>query len=308
MAAIKTRRTSALVIKTLLHVAQPGARLLIVGSGAFLVNPATHDHWYTNSSTFESLRANEWITAPTAIDANVAECSITDAGQQVAAAIESAKHGYTQLALEEVLEQIEAAAAKIEQPVITTDQPIDESKESNPTMITTFERVAPHIAEVTFDQIGKCHKLIKDGQEYYAVENERGDRDMDGEIMQYAVKYSAERGYSCTCAAGAAGFATVHHASGVCKHVRWTVACQLEERAYMRDLAAKQAKEEEAARRQDQDGDEATNRAHVLIINGKEASPREYARVMLAQPAQLTETEIKRDQEAFAPRPFRLER
>jgi len=300
MTVIKTRKTSANTIKVLLHVAQPGARLLIVNSGAFVVNPATHDHWYMAASTFDGLRANDWISAPVAIDANVAVCSMTEIGQQVAAAVETAKRGYTQLALEEVLEQIEAAQA--EQPVITTDQP--NNKESNPTMIITFERVAPYAEDVTSEQVGKCHKLFDDqNRAYYAVENERGDRDMDGEIIEYAVRYSQERGYSCTCPAGDEGFVHVHHASGVCKHVRWTVAAMLEERAYMRDLAAKQAAEAEAAR---QDGDEAANRPHYLQMNGKLATPAEYARVMLAQPKEPSEEDIQRDLAAYAPHPFNL--
>jgi hypothetical protein len=239
----QTRKASALVIKTLLHVAQPGARLLVIGNGAFLVNPVTHDHWYTNSSTFDSLRANGWIEAPTAIDADVAEAFITEAGRELAQAIETAKRGYTQLELEQALEEGEAAQAQ--------QEPEQKEEESNSTMpLTTFERVVPHVTDITSEQVGKCHKLIIDGQIVYAVENERGDRDMDGEIIEYVVRYSPERGYSCTCAAGAEGFAHVDHASGVCKCVRWTVAAALEERVYMRDLAAKQvAQEEEQGKR-----------------------------------------------------------
>jgi hypothetical protein len=305
----QTRKTSALTIKTLLHMAQPGARLLIVGSGAFLVNPSTHDHWYTNGATFDSLRANGWISAPVAIDANVAEAYIMDAGRDIAAAIESAKRGYTQLELEQVLEELESAAA-------TQDAEPDEvttEKESNPAMpLTTFERVAAHLADVTAEQIGKCHKIYgPDNRAFYAVENERSDT-YEGQIIEYSVKYSPERGYTCTCPAGAEGFAHVHHASGVCKHVRWSVAAELEERAALAAIQGEPTDQEE--RRPDwyDERNETSHadgtRAHLLLSGSKEVDDATYARVVNAQPYPWTEEEIQRDLQRYAPRPFKLER
>src|SRR5689334_14208286 len=96
--------------------------------------------------------------------------------------------------------------------------------------LTTFEKVAQYVADVTPEQIGKVHRYFdcQSGQECYAVVNECGDTGPDNEILEYLVKYSTERGFTCTCPAGAAGFASVRHASSVCKHCRWVVAAMLE--------------------------------------------------------------------------------
>jgi hypothetical protein len=126
----QTRKTSVYVIKTLLHMAQPGARLLIVCNGAFLVNPSTRDHWYVDSAV-DVLLANGWITAPTEVGPAVTECFITDTGRDVAAAIEAAKRGYTQLELEQVLEGLEAAAAQEQEPdEVTTGQTAQVAEEA----------------------------------------------------------------------------------------------------------------------------------------------------------------------------------
>ncbi len=53
------------------------------------------------------------------------------------------------------------------------------------------------------------------------------------------------------------------------------------------------------------DGEPGT-RPHRLEIDGKEASPREYARVMGAQGGHPSEEEIQADLEQHASRPFRL--
>ncbi|GCE32235.1 hypothetical protein KDA_77190 [Dictyobacter alpinus] len=173
-------------------------------------------------------------------------------------------------------------------------------------MITTFQTVAAHLAEVTAEQIGRCHRITdfqaKPVVDFYKVENERGDLNADGEILEYEVRYEAELGFSCTCKSGQYGFHNVHHASGVCKHVRWSVAAAIEERQAMQEIAHKQAAEEEA-RRQDL---EAGTRPHRLEIAGREATPREYARVMAAQGTPPTEAEIKRDQKCYAPKPFKI--
>ncbi len=53
------------------------------------------------------------------------------------------------------------------------------------------------------------------------------------------------------------------------------------------------------------DGEPGT-RQYYLEIDGKEASPRDYARVMAAQPYPWTEQEIEAAAAENAPRPFRL--
>lgn len=51
---------------------------------------------------------------------------------------------------------------------------------------------------------------------------------------------------------------------------------------------------------------EAGTREHELIIDGREATPREYARVMAAQPYEWSEEEIQADIERHAPKPFKF--
>src|SRR6266702_1430096 len=129
MPPLQARKTSAYVIKCLLHFVQPpGTRLLIVDNGAFLLNPISHDHWYINGA-FDALRASEWITAPVAVGANVAECFLTPAGREMAAAIESAKRGYTQLTLEEILAELETTIT-----VQIEEQTAGRQEEFNPIM------------------------------------------------------------------------------------------------------------------------------------------------------------------------------
>src|SRR5579884_3136904 len=97
--------------------------------------------------------------------------------------------------------------------------------------LTTFAHVMQFIAEVLPEEIGRCHKIIDpDGRTIYAVENERGDVGPDGEMIEYAVRYNDQTGWSCTCPSGAAGFWNVHHRSAVCKHCRWVCAAIIEER------------------------------------------------------------------------------
>jgi hypothetical protein len=47
-------------------------------------------------------------------------------------------------------------------------------------------------------------------------------------------------------------------------------------------------------------------RAHVLIVNGKESTDREYIKIMSAQPNEPTGQEVQRDLALNAPRPFRF--
>jgi hypothetical protein len=292
----KTRKTSTYVLKCLLHFAQPGTRLLIVDDGAFLVNATSHDHWYINNA-FDALRASEWITAPLAVGTHVAECFLTEAGRDMAATIESAKGGYTQLSLEELLEQVQA----------TTQE-----EESNP-MLINFDHVANHVADITPEQIGRCHLTYDpNNQPFFCVESESGGVDPDGYILQYAVRYSEERGFTCTCPAGHVGFAHVRHPSGTCKHVRWCVALILEERAALAELA-KSDEPEGSPRPEWYDERNETSyydgtRADLLLVGRKEADDATYARVVHAnsKPSYWTEAEIKRDQQRYQAHPFNL--
>jgi hypothetical protein len=167
-----------------------------------------------------------------------------------------------------------------------------------------FNHVASHLEDVTPEQIGRCHKVIgPDNHAFYQVENESGDLDEHGAIIEYTVRYTLERGFSCTCKSGQEGFSNVRHWSGVCKHVRWSVKCELELRGALAELA-EQTDATTTASAAPLDG-EAT-RAHSLEIDGKTASTFDYARILSAQPTQYNEEAIKRDQARYAPRAFRV--
>lgn len=108
--------------------------------------------------------------------------------------------------------------------------------------MVTLERIKSNIADVTSEQIGKCHKIVdcQTMEDFYLVENEAGEFNEDGELIEYKVQYSSNHGFTCTCKAGLVGFSKITaHPSGVCKHVRWSVACWLEEEAAMQEICAK---------------------------------------------------------------------
>jgi hypothetical protein len=106
-------------------------------------------------------------------------------------------------------------------------------------MLINFATVAAHIADVTPEQIGKCHAIIdcSDGSKFYMVESEDGKVDDEGNIVEYKVTYSKEYGFQCTCKSGQHGFANCKNPSGVCKHARWSVACAIEESEAMAEQA-----------------------------------------------------------------------
>lgn len=86
------------------------------------------------------------------------------------------------------------------------------------------------ITTVTSAQIGHCHKVFDaSGQAFYQVESEQDN------LVEYTVRFSIERGFTCSCPAGAEGFA---HCTTVCKHVRWSLAAAKEERDAMREQIA----------------------------------------------------------------------
>jgi len=95
---------------------------------------------------------------------------------------------------------------------------------------TTYERIAANISDVTSNEINKCSKVwdCKAGEDFFQVENESGECDEHGTI-EYTVRFDLLQGFTCTCKSGQHGFSNVRHASGVCKHVRWSVAAYTEE-------------------------------------------------------------------------------
>lgn len=93
--------------------------------------------------------------------------------------------------------------------------------------MVTLQQIKDNLQDVTPEQINKCQKVIdlQTNKDFYMVESSDGTED-------YKVRYDPEKGFSCTCAAGQAGFSKItRHPSGVCKHVRWAFATWLEDEA-----------------------------------------------------------------------------
>lgn len=94
---------------------------------------------------------------------------------------------------------------------------------------TVLEYVKAHLDEISAQEIGRCHKVFGPQDSFYLVENEAGEVDEYGDLIEYPVTYSKEHGFMCGCRSGRFGFANVKHPSGVCKHVRWSIAASIEE-------------------------------------------------------------------------------
>lgn len=91
--------------------------------------------------------------------------------------------------------------------------------------------------DITSEQIGKCYKCFdcQTKENFYRVENEAGNFDDQGKPIEYTVRYSHSKGFTCTCKAGQNG--------RLCKHVRWSLAAAKEERQAMAEIAQAQAQE-----------------------------------------------------------------
>lgn len=142
-------------------------------------------------------------------------------------------------------------------------------------------------SKVTPDQIGRCTKIFEGSKPCYMVLSESDD------LTEYKVRaqYNTELKkwiFTCTCPSGAEGFANVQHKSGVCKHVRWSLAAAAEEKAAMAEQVALNAEQEAAKQRA------------KLQICGRPATQEEWDRVMNAKPV------IDRKAKAPQPKPFSL--
>lgn len=84
--------------------------------------------------------------------------------------------------------------------------------------------------------IGKAHKILCSTGDFYLVENERGDVDENGDLIEYRVDLHAG---TCTCKAGSFGF--LYCRNGFCKHILWATAAELEESTAMAEIAIAQA-------------------------------------------------------------------
>jgi len=136
--------------------------------------------------------------------------------------------------------------------------------------LITISHVSAHLVDVTPEQIGRCYAVVgPDGKKFYQVENSQGEFDAEGQLIEYKVTYSKELGFQCTCKSGQYGFANVKHPSGVCWHVRASVAAAIEEKQALHGLVVVEP--------------EATE-VNVLIIDGQRATQEEYDRVVNAKP------------------------
>lgn len=95
MTTKRTRKTPANLFALLQLAAQPGARLLVVASKAFIINGKTHK--YMREATYKILLEEGWINTPRQIAPDLAESSVTREGYSKLAAMEAHKRKYTQL-------------------------------------------------------------------------------------------------------------------------------------------------------------------------------------------------------------------
>jgi hypothetical protein len=94
------------------------------------------------------------------------------------------------------------------------------------------------ISTVTGEQIGMCHKVFVGSVVWFKVQSESDP------LKEYTVAHSKEYGFTCTCPSGNIGFSNCK--DGVCKHVKWALACAREEKeavAELHRLIAEQALE-----------------------------------------------------------------
>lgn len=109
------------------------------------------------------------------------------------------------------------------------------------------EYVKSHLDEISAQEIGRCTKVhdFQLKQDVYLVQNSRDLTDEEGNIIEYKVTYDKKHGFRCGCKSGQTGFSGVRHPSGVCRHVRASIACAIEE---ANALASIQRKIEEERR------------------------------------------------------------
>jgi hypothetical protein len=142
-------------------------------------------------------------------------------------------------------------------------------KASHMSPLITVAHVSSNLVDVTPEQIGRCYAVVgPDGKKFYQVENSEGKFNEAGEMIEYKVTYNKEQSFQCTCKSGQHGFANVKHASGVCWHVRASVAAAIEEKQALHDLVVVQPEVKEM---------------NILILDGKQATPEEYDRIVNAK-------------------------
>lgn len=111
--------------------------------------------------------------------------------------------------------------------------------------MVTFDRIKSNLGDITREQINKCQKVwdFQTNEDFYMVDSTDGTE-------VHEVRYSTDHGFTCNCKAGQVGFSKVtRHPSGVCCHVRWAVACWLEDEAMEQEYQeAQEVLEEKVAK------------------------------------------------------------
>ncbi len=99
----------------------------------------------------------------------------------------------------------------------------------------TLSYVESHLEDITAEDIGRCSKIYDyQLQQFVYMVLSRTD-----DITEHKVTYDKEHGFRCTCPCGQTGFANVKHPSGVCWHIRASIAASIEERTALTALTEK---------------------------------------------------------------------
>ena len=135
------------------------------------------------------------------------------------------------------------------------------------------------ILNVTQEQLDRCRRLWDDNKQewFYLVESERDS------TVEYEVRFTRGKGFTCTCPAGQSGF---HYCRSTCKHCRWATA----HAHALREERREQGQIESLVR---QGVDRETAQRVVYADN---------------HPFQWSEEEIARDQARYEASAFRLMR
>jgi len=133
------------------------------------------------------------------------------------------------------------------------------------------------ILNVSQEQLDRCRRLWDDNKQewFYLVESESDS------TVEYEVRFTRGKGFTCTCPAGQSGF---HYCRSTCKHCRWATA----HAHALREERREQGQIESFVRQ----GIDRETAQRVVYAN--------------AHPFQHSELEIERDQERCQRKPFSI--
>jgi hypothetical protein len=136
---------------------------------------------------------------------------------------------------------------------------------------------------VTQEQLDRCHRIedLNNRSVFYQVDNEAGAVDDDGNTIEYTVRFTPGKGFSCTCKAGQSGF---HYCRSTCKHCRWAAAHAESLRQERREQSALES----------------------LVRQGVSREVAQCITYANAHPFQFSVLEIKRAEQANQARPFSI--